>query len=236
MTAKRQPPEGMLPCVWMLAGILSYRLCDRGYDCERCPLDAALQGSASPASSRARASRWEFPGDRLYHPRHGWVQPLADSRARVGLDVLAARLLDRLSAAVLPAVGARLEPGGTIGWFADEGELIPVRAAVPGVVERVNRRAQSDPALIAGSPYGEGWLLELRCDANPASIPHLLPAGQAERRAALQLARLCREAKLSTEASELVGATLADGGEPTGRLRQAGGPERYHRWIVALLS
>lgn len=37
-----------LPCIWMSAGLLSYRLCDREYDCEHCPLDAALRGAPPP--------------------------------------------------------------------------------------------------------------------------------------------------------------------------------------------
>lgn len=35
-----------LKCIWMLAGVLTYRLCDRQYDCEHCPLDAALRETA----------------------------------------------------------------------------------------------------------------------------------------------------------------------------------------------
>lgn len=35
-----QPPA--IRCVWMDAGVVNYKLCDRGYDCERCPLDQAL--------------------------------------------------------------------------------------------------------------------------------------------------------------------------------------------------
>ena len=26
-------PENALPCVWMTAGLLAYRLCDRSYEC-----------------------------------------------------------------------------------------------------------------------------------------------------------------------------------------------------------
>ena len=37
-----------LPCIWMSAGLLRYRLCDREYDCEHCPLDAALRGAPAP--------------------------------------------------------------------------------------------------------------------------------------------------------------------------------------------
>lgn len=72
------------PCVWMAAGLLSYKLCDRDFDCTRCPLDAALRGAHS--SSHAPASRGSappdptadrrghgFPNDRRYAPGHTWI-------------------------------------------------------------------------------------------------------------------------------------------------------------------
>ena len=34
-------------CVWMRAGVIRFWLCDRDFDCEHCPLDAALRGRAS---------------------------------------------------------------------------------------------------------------------------------------------------------------------------------------------
>jgi len=33
-----------LPCVWVLAGVLCHRICDRGYECEGCELHQALRG------------------------------------------------------------------------------------------------------------------------------------------------------------------------------------------------
>lgn len=38
-------------CVWMDAGVVNYKLCDRGYDCERCPLDLALHRRPSERSA-----------------------------------------------------------------------------------------------------------------------------------------------------------------------------------------
>lgn len=32
-------------CVWMRAGVIRFWLCDRNFDCDHCPLDAALRGS-----------------------------------------------------------------------------------------------------------------------------------------------------------------------------------------------
>lgn len=61
--ATRNPDE--LPCIWVTAGVLSYRLCDRGYRCEDCELFHALAGpAAQPPESEPispRASRLGCP-------------------------------------------------------------------------------------------------------------------------------------------------------------------------------
>ncbi len=36
-------------CVWMTAGVIRFWLCDRGFDCENCPLDRALRRACRPA-------------------------------------------------------------------------------------------------------------------------------------------------------------------------------------------
>lgn len=89
------------PCVWMSAGLISYRLCERGFDCDNCPLDAALRGGlaepARPSPSLNRRSHGAlFPPNRLYAPCHLWVQAttLPDVHLwRVGLDAFAAALM-----------------------------------------------------------------------------------------------------------------------------------------------
>lgn len=43
--ASGSPSE--LPCVWVLAGVLNHRPCDRGYECEECELYQALRGQVS---------------------------------------------------------------------------------------------------------------------------------------------------------------------------------------------
>ncbi|MBS4028682.1 MAG: hypothetical protein KGZ58_08590 [Ignavibacteriales bacterium] len=35
-------PASELKCVWMDAGIVAYKLCERKYRCENCPLYAAI--------------------------------------------------------------------------------------------------------------------------------------------------------------------------------------------------
>jgi hypothetical protein len=44
---ERRPARGPERCVWMQAGVVGYKLCDREFDCDRCPFDAALRGEAA---------------------------------------------------------------------------------------------------------------------------------------------------------------------------------------------
>ena len=49
----RDAAESPARCVWMLAGVVSYRLCNRAFDCDHCPLDRALREGARTPQGRA---------------------------------------------------------------------------------------------------------------------------------------------------------------------------------------
>ena len=40
-------PKDRLQCIWMTAGIIGYKLCNAGYECERCPFDLAMRKQAT---------------------------------------------------------------------------------------------------------------------------------------------------------------------------------------------
>jgi hypothetical protein len=44
---ERRTAASPTQCVWMQAGVVGYKLCDREFDCDRCPFDAALRGETS---------------------------------------------------------------------------------------------------------------------------------------------------------------------------------------------
>jgi hypothetical protein len=86
MGSQGASPHHVLPCLWTTAGVLAYRLCDLEYDCDHCPLDAALRGAARRADAAPMATGgFEFPADRRYHAGHGWMRwPRACSPPRPG--------------------------------------------------------------------------------------------------------------------------------------------------------
>jgi glycine cleavage system H protein len=238
MNSKRDDPTPLLPvdalpCVWMTAGLVAYHLCDRGFDCDDCPLDLALRGVAGPADAQVAdipGTSWEFRPDRRYHRGHMWLSSLDAPRLRCGIDVFAARLLDRVTSVVFPTVHSRLDRGHPACWVTDEGTLIPLQSPVAGTVVGVNGKVQQDPSLMSQSPYDEGW--ETDRDSNGDLISAERMRQQTER----ELKRLHGEMRRHLREDQGVGHTLADGGEPVTDLRRILGVKRYHRLVQRILG
>ena len=230
-------PEHAQPCVWMTAGFLSYKLCDRDFDCEHCPLDAAIHGG-HPAPARDEETPqpdWGIRDGIAHHPVYGWVADDGLGRVRWGIDGFTARLLDHLTEVVLPAAGAELAHGNVACWVLDDGELVPLRSPVSGKVTKTNPALSRDPALVIHEPYGAGWLIEMECRGGAAGTPGI--AGAAERRAriARQVQRLHRGAMAYLRTEPGVGPTAQDGGQRLSDLRRMLGRDRYHRLVFPLL-
>jgi glycine cleavage system H protein len=222
----------------MTAGILTYRLCDGEFDCDHCPLDAALQGRGTTRRESSRAIRpaaWAFPDDRRYTRSHAWVKSVGAGEVRFGLDAFAARLLDRLTAVTLPPAPSRVTSGRPACWLLDEDELIPLATPITGTVLRANTRLPTDPALIISEPYDDGWLLDLTSDG---SLEHMHGLNGAEEQRARSLKHLeDMQCYLSgSDESTALGPTLEDGGEPVIDARRVLGTVAYHRLIRSFLN
>lgn len=227
------------PCIWMSAGLLRYRLCDRAYDCAGCPLDAALRGDtawptgASAEEAPPRALR--FPEDRLYSTGHSWLQAGEGAVARAGLDALAAALVGAPSGLrALRDDGEEVPAGGAAVALDLAHGALALEAATSGTMLLINASAARDPRLVAEDPYGEGWLYELV--AGPAPPLALLDAEAARAQARHDLRHFGRRAALAMlEGADDAGATMGDGGAPLTDLRGILGPQRYLQLLRELV-
>lgn len=224
-----------LPCVWMMAGLLTYKLCDRNYECDTCPLDAALVGGREAAATRSGEARreWAFPEGRIYAPTHTWAEARDEGEVRVGVDALAAHLIGRVTAAVLPRVGSRVRQGTIAVWLEDEGEMIAVASPVTGRVIRVNGTAQARPCLVHIDPYRRGWLYDVIL-ADDVGTLQLLSGEDMDRLSRRQIEDLVAAARSGDGGHGGLGPTLADGGQVVGNLRQLLGGARYRRLVHCL--
>jgi glycine cleavage system H protein len=234
--------EDAEPCVWMSAGQVAYKLCDREFRCEECPLDACFRGEGNLAGSRAAAAPGPaqesgFPEDRRYDPGHTWAGVVSGNRIRVGLDSFAAHLLRHVSGVVLPPPGGRLTRGHFGCWVTDDDVTLSLKSPVSGTVVRSNPRLLASPALAAESPYADGWLLEVACDDPEGAVAGLLGASEIRDRSRADVDRLRDLSLGALDRGEgpSVGPALVDGSEPED-LRRLLGPAGFYRIVARLLG
>jgi len=238
--AVMQSPE---PCVWMSAGLLTFHLCDRHYDCDRCPLDASLRradlmtrrrGPDKVPTDDTTGPMWEFRRDRVYGPGHCWLQRCGHRRLRYGLDAFAASLLAPLEGVILPAIGTRLKRNGILCWLRAGKWPLPVRSPVSGCLARSNPLVRAEPSHVTVSPYDDGWLVEIS-ETTRADLRHLEIAPQACRRAMADNHVLMKEVDTLLHQGRHAGTTLPDGGLPVAGLRELLGERAYSSLVKRFL-
>jgi len=223
-------------CVWMDAGILSYLLCDREFDCERCPLDEAMRSHYSPLSKHGETPQtigddtpgtgpgaWAGSTD-----DHVSVTVREDGTLRVSLEPAVAELLPSVRSVVLPVPGRKITSGCLCCWFIFEGGTLPIRIPFQGRVTGVNRKLADHPHLVTTSSDGEGWLFDVRPSDRTGALRSLLSPEEAQALSDQDreifhrlIAECVRPPSLGT------GVTMQDGGSPVEDLPAVIGPVKY---------
>ncbi len=166
-------------------------------------------------------TRFRVPEGLFYHQGHGWLRPEPGSVGVVGMDDFARKLIGKVDAVELPAVGSRLAQG-EMGWsLVVDSERIPMLSPAAGEVVEVNDEVLRSPDLLDRDPYGRGWLLKVKSPRVASNTRNLLSG---------KLAKAWMESaldKLHPLHGESLGPVLQDGGLPVegGIARALGGDE-----------
>src|SRR4030067_3521666 len=59
-------PANESPCIWMEAGIIDYKLCDKNFDCENCPFDTIIKSGDRKDEKFIAAKKESI--------KHGWSE------------------------------------------------------------------------------------------------------------------------------------------------------------------
>ena len=108
----------------------------------------------------------EIPPDLYYTSEHEWVQRVGDDTVRVGITDFAQSSLGDVVFVQLPDAGADVTAGESFGEVESTKSVSDLYSPVTAKVVAVNGDLEGSPQLINSDPYGEGWLLELRADAD----------------------------------------------------------------------
>lgn len=103
---------------------------------------------------------------------HEWLR-VDGNTATVGITQYAQEQLGDLVFVELPAKGKALTKGGAAVVVESVKAASDVYAPADGAVTEVNDALSSDPAIVNGSPEGDGWLWKMTL-SNPSQLDGLM--------------------------------------------------------------
>lgn len=250
----RKPRD--LRCVWMQAGVVTYRLCDSGFDCEHCEFHRVMQRLMPGALETERVVE-EAPdavtiavnqhlstllGDcairinRAHPTPQLWCQAADGDGVRLGLLPLLARILHPLDRIILPAIGNRYRRNQLIGWLV-RGELtLPLHSPFNGVISRIHF---DDSADLDTWNWDRDPLFEMRGpDLNQEALPRpgdLEDTLHHHGRIVGDLREALSEV-LRAQQPPGIGITLPDGNTPEPNLERVLGTRGYRRLVRRLFE
>jgi glycine cleavage system H protein len=177
-------------CIWMTAGVVSFKLCPLGYDCEHCDFDEAMQSEVKSKRGRVGAGGDESrvsastqgvstptdesrslrfftfsPGeadDKLYlHSTHLWIRRIGGGGWSVGIDNLLAYVLPTPVEVELHAPGTEVSQNQLLVKMRTQAGTIPLAAPLSGRLLHTNPRLGERPELVQQDPCGTGWLVTM---------------------------------------------------------------------------
>ena len=102
-----------------------------------------------------------LPDDVRYTRDHEWARPEGDV-IRIGITDYAQDRLGDVVYVELPQVGDVLEADREFGTVESVKAVSELLLPVAGEIEAINDALENAPQLVNESPYGEGWMVEVR--------------------------------------------------------------------------
>jgi glycine cleavage system H protein len=246
-------PEGDKRCVWMELGVVSYKICDRDFDCDHCPLNEGLAGTDNnhhkerlrilKESHRfqipvfSRLARYKVEEYRYFHPNHIWI--LADTlyRVTIGIDGILAAVLGSINKVSFPTLGKTVKRGENCCKFHQKKKTFSIKSPVSGQIVGINEVLIGYPDKVILDSMGGGWLMAIKpsdleedlkyCRHGDAVFPWYLK----------ELEWFDSVLSKSYQQNqEVVGTTMYDGGELSRHLGDLLTPEQYRLVVVSLMG
>ena len=117
-----------------------------------------------------------------YAPSHEWAK-LEGDQCTVGITKFAIDQLTDVVYLALPDVGKQVTAGEGFGEVESVKAVSDLYAPVSGEVLAVNDKLLNDPMIIAGDPYGKGWMIKIKVERG-TTLDHLMTLEQYEKQIA----------------------------------------------------
>ena len=109
-----------------------------------------------------------------FHPGHTWLSDEGHQNARIGLDAFAANLIGQIDSIDFAELNRWVRQGQRLCIITRNGRKIEMLSPVEGVLTSINEDLRSNPGLVAGDPYGAGWLCTIKAPELAINMKNLL--------------------------------------------------------------
>ena len=114
----------------------------------------------------------DLPDNLRYTENHVWAL-LDGEKVRAGITDYAQDQLGDIVYIDLPQVGDSFEKGKEFGVVESVKSVNDLYMPVDGEVLAVNPELEDSPEIVNQSPYGDGWIIEIKPD-NPGDVESLM--------------------------------------------------------------
>ncbi|MBL6882455.1 MAG: glycine cleavage system protein GcvH [Candidatus Poseidoniaceae archaeon] len=116
----------------------------------------------------------EIPADLYYTKEHEWIRMDGDI-ATIGITDHAQDALTDIVYIELPEEGDVVDDMGEFAIVESVKSASPIFAPLAGELTAVNVELEDAPELMNTSPYGDGWIVQMRL-SNPDAVSGLMSA------------------------------------------------------------
>jgi glycine cleavage system H protein len=120
----------------------------------------------------------EIPSDLKYTKEHEWVKIKGDT-ALIGITDFAQSELGDIVYVEMPELESEIEQMSEFGVVESVKTVSNLYSPVTGIVKKINKKLADSPDLVNSDPYGDGWMIEVKC-ADMNELDDLLSAEEYE--------------------------------------------------------
>jgi glycine cleavage system H protein len=115
-----------------------------------------------------------YPDELKYHPEHDWARIDGDE-ATLGITWYAQDALGEVVFYEPPEIGATITKDAAYAEVESVKAVSDVIAPLSGEITAVNEELSDSPERVNEDPYGDGWLVKVKC-TDPSEADQLLDA------------------------------------------------------------
>lgn len=114
----------------------------------------------------------DLPDDLRYSNDHEWAR-MEGEVVRVGITDYAQDRLGDITFVELPEIGDVFEEAQEFGTMESTKAASDMLIPIAGEIAAVNKALEDSPELVNQSPYGDGWIIEIK-PADPGDLDSLM--------------------------------------------------------------